>query len=692
MSKQYSKYDSYRYQSVNKKYQNSSFWLGNDFLEGQTQIKHDIIKLAAYKRAISNFVRIVTNRTDIKVSYSSGQQSFTDGKDVVISSKISDGEFDCTVGLALHEGSHIALTDFQFLKTAFSLKTYDSQNEFGAFMLDNLHYIKELTNIIEDRRIDYYVYTQSPGYRGYYNSLYDTYFNSKEIDIALKTNLKTSGSIDDYIFHICNFANSNRQLDSMPGLREIWECINLPNIKRLNSTSEVFSIACDVMKLILKHQNTESSNQETTQSESLEKVKLNQNYNEHEDPNLDPSNYNNTEISSNDDSNPIDSQSNSLNSNLSDKEQKKHDKLLNSLEKAFNRQKEFLNGNVKKSKLSAAENAKVNAAAESSISIENVGGSVIDEQKDGSKKEINKGTAQCIVIRGITQSGIDSNLYGCNYSSEEKNYNPISEGIALGTMLGKRLKTRDENRTLTSTRAEHGRIDRRLLAELGFGNDRVFQNTTHYQVTPGLVHISIDGSGSMAGSKWAAAIKSTIAICKAATMISSINVIVSVRSTIHYGSQFQPLMWIVYDSRKDKLVTFCKHAANLIPSGSTPEGLCFQSITSEIIKDSNGKAAFFINLSDGEPSFGNNQINYNGIYALLHTKNQVDNLRKHNIHVQSYFIYNKYRDDWSISNYAQTSSAYNFRTMYGSDSKFIDVTNLSHLANSLNDLFVRGIE
>ena len=104
MSKQYSKYDSYRYQSVNKKYQNSSFWLGNDFLEGQTQIKHDIIKLAAYKRAISNFVRIVTNRSDIKVSYSSGQQSYTDGKAVVISSKISDGEFDCTVGLALHEG------------------------------------------------------------------------------------------------------------------------------------------------------------------------------------------------------------------------------------------------------------------------------------------------------------------------------------------------------------------------------------------------------------------------------------------------------------------------------------------------------------------------------------------------------------------------------------------------------------
>ena len=686
-----SNYSAYGYRYANNKYQNSSFWLGEDFLNGQTQIKHDIIKLAAYKRAISNFVRIVTNRSDIKVSYSSGQQSYTDGKAVVISSKISDGEFDCTVGLALHEGSHIALSDFKFLKTAFSHRTYDRQTEFGAFMLDNFTYVKELTNIIEDRRIDYYVYTQAPGYRGYYNSLYDTYFNCKEIDTALNSNLKTSGSINDYLFHICNFANPNRQLDSMPGLREIWNLIDLPNINRLKSTHDAFSVACDVMKLILKYRKTETSNntnsdQSNDQSNSPNSQPDNlsaKSYDEHEDPNLDSVNSENDSS----DSNSSDESNDSENSKISDKEQKKLDKLLRSLDKAIEKQKEFLEGKIKKNKLSVSENSKVEAAAESSISVENVGGSVLNE----SGKEINRGTAQCVVIRGITQLGIDSNLYGCNYSTGAMNDNAVAAGLALGTMLGKRLKTRDENRSLTTTRAEHGRIDRRLLAELGFGNDRVFQNTTHYQVTPGLIHISIDGSGSMSGNKWDAAIKSTIAICKAATMISSVDVVVSMRTTIMYGSQFQPLMWVVYDSRKDKLVTFCKHAANLMPSGSTPEGLCFQSIASDLIKDSNGKTAYFINISDGEPTFGNKDISYGGQYAILHTKTQVDVFRKNDIKVDSYFVHGG--NHWGNSyDYTQSTAGINFRTMYGAEAKFIDVTNLSQLAKSINDLFVRGIE
>ena len=68
------------------------------------------------ERAISNFVSIVTGKTDIKVTFETSGDSYTDGKAVTISSKLDDKLFDSTVGLALHEGSHILLSDFTFLK------------------------------------------------------------------------------------------------------------------------------------------------------------------------------------------------------------------------------------------------------------------------------------------------------------------------------------------------------------------------------------------------------------------------------------------------------------------------------------------------------------------------------------------------------------------------------------------------
>ena len=78
--------------------------------------KVDYIALAGYRRAIGNFVNIVTNRSDIKVRYQQNGDSYTDGKTVTIGSKIDEKNFDHVVGLALHEGSHILLSDFNFLR------------------------------------------------------------------------------------------------------------------------------------------------------------------------------------------------------------------------------------------------------------------------------------------------------------------------------------------------------------------------------------------------------------------------------------------------------------------------------------------------------------------------------------------------------------------------------------------------
>ncbi len=107
---------------MSKNYSNSSFWYdfdeddNVDIITGE-EIKpgKDYHKMAATLRAISNFVRIVTGE-NIPVKYNSKDESFTDGKTVVISSNIKDKDFDPTVGLALHEGSHCLLTDFDLLK------------------------------------------------------------------------------------------------------------------------------------------------------------------------------------------------------------------------------------------------------------------------------------------------------------------------------------------------------------------------------------------------------------------------------------------------------------------------------------------------------------------------------------------------------------------------------------------------
>ena len=98
--------------SYNKNNNWSSFWLDDytsnvDILTGKkiSQGK-DYIKMASRLKAVSNFVKIVSGN-DVQVQYNNRDESFTDGKTVTISSKINGKSFDSTVGLALHEVSHV---------------------------------------------------------------------------------------------------------------------------------------------------------------------------------------------------------------------------------------------------------------------------------------------------------------------------------------------------------------------------------------------------------------------------------------------------------------------------------------------------------------------------------------------------------------------------------------------------------
>ena len=248
---------------------NSSFWLDDDFTTSGNSIfddydekpKVDLLKLAGYRRAIANFVSIVTGKS-IPVQFS-GTDSYTDGKVVNISAKLNDKEFDSAVGLALHEGSHIKLTDFNVLKTLedripnylkdmIAEKYYaDQKPEDQKWMVTNYiqKYVRDLLNIVEDRRIDNYVYKNAPGYRGYYEALYDKYFNAKIIDKGLQSDEYTNLDWESYMFRICNITNPNRRMDVL-NLRDIWNILDLKNIGRLESSQDALSVAFDIFDFV----------------------------------------------------------------------------------------------------------------------------------------------------------------------------------------------------------------------------------------------------------------------------------------------------------------------------------------------------------------------------------------------------------------------------------------------------------
>ena len=244
--------------------QNSTFWDTNsndvdvdEFLGLDTDVKKgkDLVALAGYKRAISNFVNIVTE-DNIPVVFNSNDSSYTDGKKVVIGANLDDKKFDVAVGLALHEGSHIKLSDFTLLRNlenSIPQEIYVLGEKMGVDRYTVLSTVKSILNYVEDRRIDSFIFKTSPGYKSYYHSMYEKYFYSKNVDKGLLSSEYRTEEIDSYMFRIINLHNSNRQLTALKGLKEIYETIDLGRIQRglMVDTNEAFNVACDVMSVIL---------------------------------------------------------------------------------------------------------------------------------------------------------------------------------------------------------------------------------------------------------------------------------------------------------------------------------------------------------------------------------------------------------------------------------------------------------
>ena len=730
--------EKYSAKSLNKTNNYSSFWLGDNwerttsfFDDEDEKPGVDLIALSSYRRAIANFVNIVTSK-NIPVTFTSQGDSFTDGKKVTISSKLDDKLFDSTVGLALHEGSHILLSDFDFVKQLevnIPQEYIDRGFSKGYSKNDVMVHIKNLLNFVEDRRIDYHIFSNAPGYKGYYHSMYDKYFRAKVVDKGLFSDEYTDENIDSYFFRIINITNSNTRLDKLNGLREIWKVLDLKNIFRLGNTEAAFDTALDVYNIVLNNlpDGVEKTNKDTGEV-SYERADGSGD-STHSDSDMGSGEEESREITDEEfddlldsiengetkegegsgsgvsvdmgDSESSDSSDSSVDGGTSDGKtsddktsdggtdvgKKKSEVTLSdaqkkSLENAIKKQKKFMEEDIQKKKLSKKDKSAIDAIDASGMSYKEVGKDLKDRYDGKSKK------TKCILVKNLNQTLVDSGtismLSSHSYYNED-NEEAINEGLRLGTILGRKLSVRTESRDTKYTRKDTGRIDKRLIAELGFGNSNVFSQTFVDSYPDAFLHISVDASGSMSGSKWTRTMKSVVAMVKAIDMIEGVDVVVSFRSTQDSqsgrsrNSGYYPIMLIAYDSRKDTLVKVKTLWKYIRCNGTTPEGLCYEAIMDEMVEGMKDRESYFLNFSDGMPMFGNDDVDYHNIEALDHTKKMVKEIRSLGIKVLSYYIGDSYDSDRYMGD---------FKRMYGKDSEFVDVTSVTAVSRTMNKKFL----
>ena len=717
------------------KYGSSSFWMDRfdrDIdLDVDNELKkrnNDLYKLAARKRAVSNFVSILTSK-QIPVQFATHGDSYTDGESVVISSKLTEPEdFDVAVGLALHEASHIKLSSFTFLRNLnariYDLSDYhqlaDTCDKLDVSIISS---IKDVLNWVEDRRIDNFVFNSSPGYRDYYTALYDKYFNDKLIETALKSDEHTNETFEAYMFRLINLQSKSTRLDALNGLRKISKIVGLNNIGRIKTTEEAFGVAVDIFREILNNvviptKEDEEGGEKSTEGngepaegmgelsdaefdQMMKDAGLGDDTNESENDSTGTNGKSDmggdTETNDNGGSgmnvtNLPDNVGEMGNGTPSNDKPKSEvtltDRQKEILKKKIEKQKEFLNGKIKKSKLSKGDAKSIKAIESSEAELVEVGADYKPNSHWHTQKSIS-----CIFVKNMSRELMldnsfplcrhtytynkDAGKYDYEMIEESKDY--VDAGIRLGTILGKRLQTHSESKDTIFNRQVIGKLDRRMVASLGFGNEQVFFTKETDKYNKANLHISIDASGSMGGDKWASTMKNVVALAKAVDMIPTLEIQITFRTTNDNGT---PYVVTAYDSRKDKFSKVKGLFGYLTPNGTTPEGLCFEAISKYMVSSSNNLDSYFLNISDGEPFFQHEGFYYTGSPAARHTKKMVDNMKKLGIRILSYYV------DGGRTVNPNSESGRIFKECYGEASRYIDVTSVGEVSKTINKLFL----
>jgi len=674
----------------------SKFWLGEDFSTEKLDVDdtYGLLKLAGYRRAISNFVYILTGKS-IPVRFADKTTSMTDGKVVYIGGELAKGEFDPTVGLALHEAAHIVKSDFSLIKTLWGkLPKSVTESAKGKFNYNELgEFCKYILNVVEDRYIDAWVYQNAPGYRGYYLALYDRYFNLPEIAQGLKSDAFRTSTIKSYKFRFVNITNKNTDLDALPRLRKIYELLDLNDILRseLSTPQGRLDLSLKIVEEILNDVTSEKDDSkkqtendaESGSGDSSEKSADEQTSDDSDDGSGDNSDSDTNSDKPDGSSSNLDDilggiESSNASPQKEDESNKDADysglteKKIKRLEKIMQKQESLINRTNIKVPFDNKIISKLQALEKSGVNIVSVGG------EEGVPK------VECIVVNNLTKELMEKKEfpYSSDYSYSSENSiaaRGVKKGIELGTMLGRRLQIRSEVKTTKFTRLDRGKIDKRLISGLGYHVDNLFYQTDVDKYKNVHLHISVDASSSMS-SKWDKTMTTLVAIAKAASMINNVSVSISFRSGVYVSrgrTGEVPYIVIAYDSRKDKFNKITQLFPRLYPNGSTPEGLAFQAILEHIPQSTYEMDSYFVNLSDGEPAFN---PGYFHDIASRHTRKQVLKMMEKGVEVISYYIENSLN--------VSAANVKNFKTMYGKDAQFIDTHNVIQIAHTLNKKFL----
>ena len=636
-----------------------------------------VIKLDNYRRAISNFVKILT-KTEIPVLWY-GSTSHTDGKSITLSTDIKDNNFDVATGLALHEASHIILSNFSLLQNL--ADTEKAKILYGIEDSLDRTMVKDILNWIEDRRIDNFVFSTSPGYKAYYHKLYDYYFFDSKLTSILKSKAAAQPTRDNYILQLFNMMHPAFNKHTLPGMDEIVSLIDLPHINRLKSTEDCLSVALAVLAIIKAQVAAAKSNAAAWSQQQQSQHKAN-------DVKLEQNDPQGTEQTADQ---VLQSQRNFVN-NKTAKATAKTKKLARQLDHASQTNNAELQ-EVGKEKF--AQTALIVHLTNPSI----VGPVIADfyeafnDQKDWTKRR---------AVQKKFYEKHDDTLGGLNvdFYQSIKNTKHVDEGINLGALLGQKLQLHSETRERVDNRLQYGTIDNRRLAHAGYDIQTIFKQIHLQQYKKANIHISLDMSGSMSecdNSKWLNTIKMTAAIAKAVSYTKTVNLQVSLRGG---NKEEGPVLHMIYDSRKSKLADLFSLLKMTSPNGLTPEGLLFEAMIRKnmLVPGSRELNSYFINISDGEPSFKG----YGSHEGVYHTKSMVQQMEaKLQIKVLGYFIKSSY-DQHSEPLYGAANilnhyygynnrSAINFCQMYGKSSAMIPANSVPAIAKSMNQMLLTKV-
>ena len=146
---------------------------------------------------------------------------------------------------------------------------------------------------------------------------------------------------------------------------------------------------------------------------------------------------------------------------------------------------------------------------------------------------------------------------------------------------------------------------------------------------------------------------------------------------------------VLHDSRKQKFATARGILELTTACGATPESLCYEATLNYIVDKEKKTDVFFINFSDGEPSFSLKNVakdasndpysyysGFSGTTAIEHCRQTMNLYREAGVKIMSYFITDGYVG----------SSKDAFKRMYGEDAQFVDVENVTQVLKTLQKL------